>query len=160
VEAHVLRALRTEHGVSVDALRRALKYAETELEIDKLLLSKDLLTHGGRLLLDRYGKLIDLSGQLAMQKVLEHHLRRVEWDANKLPLRLFPFVSTDSHSSDKPIAIDPLIAFGRPIVQRAGVSTSAIAGRLDAGESVEALAADYDLTPTEIEQAAVYERAA
>jgi uncharacterized protein (DUF433 family) len=45
-------------------------------------------------------------------------------------------------------------------VHRAGVSTQAIAGRLDAGESVSDVAADYDLTPAEVEQAAVYERAA
>lgn len=50
--------------------------------------------------------------------------------------------------------------FGGPVVQRAGVSTQAIAERLDAGESVTDLAVDYDLTPAEVEQAAVYERAA
>jgi hypothetical protein len=33
VEAHVLRALRTDHGVPVPALRKALKYAEDTLEI-------------------------------------------------------------------------------------------------------------------------------
>jgi uncharacterized protein (DUF433 family) len=47
-----------------------------------------------------------------------------------------------------------------PIVIRAGVSTEAIAGRIDAGETVEALAEDYDLKPEEIEEAVLYERAA
>jgi hypothetical protein len=61
IEAHVLRSLRTEHGVSVKALRSALAYAEN---------------------------------------------------------------------------------------------------RIDAGETVEDIAADYDLGPEEIEQAALYERAA
>jgi uncharacterized protein (DUF433 family) len=162
VEAHVLRALRVDHRVPVDAVRGAVKYAESELQIDKLLLRLDLLTHAGRVLIERYGELIDLSasGQLAMRRVLENHLRRVEWDRDKLPLRFYPFVSADGPTSEKPIAIDPQIAFGRPIVQRGGISTSVIATRLDAGESVESLAADYDLTAVEIEQAAVYERAA
>ena len=60
----------------------------------------------------------------------------------------------------KPIAIDPTIAFGRPVVRRIGVSTRAIAERIDAGETVDELAADYDLSPTEIEEAVLYERAA
>jgi uncharacterized protein (DUF433 family) len=41
-----------------------------------------------------------------------------------------------------------------------GISTHAIAERLDAGESAADLAADYDLPPADIEQAALYERAA
>lgn len=162
VEAHVLRALRTDHGVPVKALRAALRYAETELTIDKLLLREDLLTQAGHVLLERYGQLIDLSasGQLAMRRVLEAHLRRVEWDADRLPFRLFPFVYPDGAESERAIAIDPRVAFGRPVVRRAGVSTETIARRLDAGEGVAALAEDYGLTPDEIEQAVIYERAA
>lgn len=162
VEAHVLRALRTDHGVPVKALRDAISYAETTLKIDKLLLRPDLLTGANHVLLKRYGQLIDLSasGQLAMRKVLEAHLRRVEWDSERLPFRLFPFVSADGAVFEKTIAIDPRVAFGRPIVERAGISTDAIARRLDAGETVDALADDYELTTGEIEQAAVYERAA
>lgn len=38
--------------------------------------------------------------------------------------------------------------------------TCKLAERLDAGETVDDLAADYDLTPADIEQAALYERAA
>jgi len=41
-----------------------------------------------------------------------------------------------------------------------GISTAAIADRIDAGESVSALAEDYDLSPEEIEQAVLYSRAA
>ena len=51
-----------------------------------------------------------------------------------------------------PIVIDPQIAFGRPVLLRAGVSTDAIAERIDAGETVAELAADYGLTPSEVEQ--------
>jgi uncharacterized protein (DUF433 family) len=40
-----------------------------------------------------------------------------------------------------------------------GVSTQAIADRIDAGESVHELAADYRLEPSEIEEAVLYERA-
>jgi uncharacterized protein (DUF433 family) len=162
VEAHVLRSLRTDHGVSVKALRKALAYAEKTLGIDRLLVRPELCAEAGRLFLDRYGELIELSasGQLAMRRILEQHLKRVEWDSSKFPVRLYPFVFADEPSEGRRIVIDPRIAFGRPVLLRSGVSTSAIAERIDAGEAVEDLAADYDLDASEIERAALYERAA
>jgi uncharacterized protein (DUF433 family) len=162
IEAHVLRSLRTEHGVPVKALRGALAYAERTLGIDRLLLRPELRTDAGKVFLDRYGALIELSasGQLAMHRLFAEHLKRVEWDASRFPVRLYPFLSAAAPSEARPIVIDPRIAFGRPVVQRKGISTSAIAERIDAGESVDDIATDYELGPSEIEQAIVYERAA
>jgi len=162
IEAHVLRSLRTEHGVSVKELRSAVKYAERQLGIERLLLRQELRTDAGRIFLDRYGELIELSasGQIAMRRFFDEHLKRIEWDSSQFPLRLFPFIPLAAPSEERPIVIDPRIAFGRPVVVKAGVSTSAIAERIDAGETVEGIAADYDLCPSEIEQAALYERAA
>lgn len=75
VEAHVLRALRTEHGISIQAVRQAIDYSERKLQIERLLLSPELRSGAGRLFLDRYGELIDLepSGQLAIRQVFEAH---------------------------------------------------------------------------------------
>ena len=162
IEAHVLRSLRTDHGVSIKAVRQALSYAEKALKIQRLLLRKELRTEAGKIFLDRYGELIDLSasGQLAMRHLLDEHLKRIEWDDWQFPIRLYPFLSVESSSATRPIAIDPKIAFGRPVVISAGVSTAAIAERIDAKETVEELAADYGVTTTEIEQAVLFERAA
>lgn len=161
IEAHVLRSLRTEHGVAIKELRKAIAYAERAHGIKRLLLSRELSTHTGRLFLEKYGELINLtaSGQLAMRRLLEEHLKRVEWDDWKFPVRLYPYVSTEP-TALRPIAIDPAIAFGRPVVLRAGVSTAAIAGRIDAGETVSALTQDYDLSAAEIEEAVLYQCAA
>ena len=161
VEAHVLRSFRTEHGVAIRELRKAIRFAEDKLDIERLLLSKELRTHAGNVFLDKYGQLINLnrSGQLAMRRLLEEHLKRVEWDNWKFPVRLYPYVSPEP-TAEKSIVIDPDIAFGRPIVMRAGVSTGAIVGRIDAGEPVNEIAQDYDLTVQEIEDAALYERRA
>lgn len=162
IEAHVLRALRTEHGVAIAELRKAIAYAEKSLHIDRLLLRQELRTHAGQVFLDRYAELINLgaSGQLALRKVLEEHLRRVEWDEWQFPVRLYPYVDSSQRTAERQIAIDPKVAFGRPVLLRAGVSTAAIADRIDAGESVEALAEDYDLSREEVEQAVLYSRAA
>lgn len=161
VEAHVLRSLRTEHGVAIRELRGAIAFAERGLGVERLLLSKQLCTQAGQVFLERYGQLINLSasGQLTMRKVLDEHLKRVEWDQRAFPIRLYPFVPGGS-SVDMPIVIDPEVAFGRPVVKRTGVSTAAIRSRVDAGESVDSLAQDYGLSVDEIERAIVYERAA
>ncbi len=162
IEAHVLRSLRTDHGVSVRALRSAIAYAEKELSIHRLLLRQELSTDAGKIFLERYGELIELSasGQLAMRRVLAEHLKRVEWDSSKFPVQLYPFLLSGASAEERPIVIDARIAFGRPVVVRKSISTWAIAERLDAGESVDDVAADYELSPSEIEQAAIYERAA
>jgi uncharacterized protein (DUF433 family) len=162
IEAHVLRALRTDHGVPVKAVRTALATAERNFGIAHLLLSKELMAAAGRVFLERYGQLIDLtaSGQLAMRQVLEAHLRRVEWDQSKFPVRLYPFPIAEGLASERPIAIDPKVAFGRPIVVRGGITTAVIAERIDAGESVGDLATDYELSREDIELAVVYEHAA
>lgn len=162
IEAHVLRSLRTEHGVSLADVRRAISHAEKALGIESLLRSKELRTQGGVLLLERYGELIELSasGQLAMRRLFEEHLARVEWDEWQFPIRLYPFISADMPTAERPIAIDPNIGFGRPVVVSKGIGTGTIAGRIDAGEAVADLASDYGLSTAEIEQAVLYERAA
>lgn len=162
IEAHVLRALRTEHGIPIKALRKAVDYAEKRLRIERLLLSPELRSDAGRLFLDRYGELIDLqaSGQLAMRQMFEAHLKRVTWDDARFPVRLHPFVVGDSAVEGMSIVIDANISFGRPIVLRAGISTAAIVARIDAGESPTELATDYGLTVEEVEHAVLYERAA
>jgi uncharacterized protein (DUF433 family) len=91
--------------------------------------------------------------------MFEEHLKRVEWDRENFPVRLFPFLSGSTDSVARPIVIDPRIAFGRPILASRGISTQAIAERIDAGEAVEELAR-YDLQVPEIEEAVFYERAA
>jgi len=59
-----------------------------------------------------------------------------------------------------PIAIDPRISFGRPVLISRGILTATIVARIDAGEAVADLAADYELSLSEIEDAVLYERVA
>ena len=159
VEAHVLRSLRTKHSVSIRAVRDALKYAQQKLQIKRLLLRKQLCTDAADLFLDRYSELINLSksGQLVMRKFFEAYLSRIEWDRDDLPARLYPFVRTDWEAEAREIVIDPFISFGRPIIKSKSITTAIIVSRIDAGETVPELAKDYDLNPSEIESAYIYE---
>jgi uncharacterized protein (DUF433 family) len=162
VETHVLRALRTEHGIPLHAVRAALDYAETELGIEHVLLSDSLLTGRGEVFLEQYGRLISLSrsGQLAMRQMLEIYLKRVQRDDRHIPVRLFPFLRQEPTSSSEAVVIDPKVSFGQPIVAGSGIRTSMIVSRIDAGETVEHLAHDYGLTPEQINDALLFEKAA
>jgi uncharacterized protein (DUF433 family) len=147
----------------MDALRRAISYAEKSLQIESLLLSPELRTDAGKLLLERYGQLIELSasGQIAMRRLFNDHLDRVEWDEWKYPVRLYPFTASGmSAPQTRPVAIAANLAFGRPMLVDSGITTGAIADRIDAGEDMADLAEDYGLTVAEIENAVLYERAA
>lgn len=161
VEAHVLRSLRTEHAVSMRALREALAYAQRECKIKRLLLSPELKAGAGEVFLDRYGELIDLSrsGQLAMRKLLDVYLGRIDRDLSQIPIRLYPFVGSEM-PDEKRIAINPLVAFGRPVIVRQSISTAAITERIDNGETIDEVAQDYGLERKDVEDAVLYERAA
>ena len=161
VEAHVLRALRNVHGARMANVRSALLYAEEQLGISRLLLHDELLTSGGELFLDHLDQLINLwrSGQLALRKLLEDCLDRVERDEQRLPFRLYPVLPRES-ANERAISIDPRVSFGRPILSGSGVSTRALVDRIDAGEGMAEVARDYDLTEIRIQDAVLYEAAA
>ena len=161
VEAHVLRALRVEHQVSMNHVRRALDYAQQECGIDRLLIRRELLAAPGELFLQEYGRLLSLSrsGQFAIEQILEAFLRRVVRDAEGLPVRLYPFTSPGTTEDRRVVAIDPRISYGRPSIERKGISTAILVERLNSGESIEELADSYDLTADEVAEAIVYESA-
>lgn len=157
-EAHVLRALRTKHEVPMPAVRAALDYAAGKLGIQRLLLSRELMADAGSLFIERLGQIIELSrsGQIALKEMLDGHLSRIQWE----PVRLFPVVAARGLSGPQIVSIDPQVSFGRPFIAGKGVRTSTIVERLDAGEDRNVVAADYELTAEEIDEAVLYERAA
>lgn len=162
VEAHVLRALRTEHGVPMQHVRKALDYAEAECGIERLLISDQLRAAPGEMFLKEYGRLLSLSrsGQFAVEKVLEIFLRRLSRDVKGIPVRLYPFVAPDIADDRRVITIDPRLAYGRPAIASKGISTAILTERVNAGESVEELARYYGLEKADVEEAIIYERRA
>jgi len=157
VEAHVLRALRTKHRVSIRAVRTALEFAQKAYGVKRLLLSPELRAGAGDLSLDKYVELVNLSrsGQMVLREVFKTYLMRVKWEQD-LPTRLYPFLD----DNERIIAIDPFIAFGRPVIISKGISTAVITDRIDAGESIEDIAKDYGLTEIDVKIAMRYEKAA
>lgn len=162
IEAHVLRALRTVHDVKLSAIREAVTIAEEEFGIQRLLVSPALRTGAGKLFLDRYASLIELSPsrQFALREILVEYLERVKYDESKLPAEFYPFERSPRNRGARVILLSPFISFGRPVIRRRGISTRAIVQRLDAGEDVAAILEDYGITEPELEEAILYEAAA
>ncbi len=162
VEAHVLRAVRTKHGISMPNVRKALEYVENQEQIDRLLLHPGLRAGLGRLFLKKYAELIELapSAQHVIEKALGQYLVAVVQDPIGIPVRLYPWIPDPGVGAKKSIVIDPQVSFGRPVTSLRGITTAVLADQFDAGASIEDLVEDYGLSPQAIEDALAYERAA
>jgi uncharacterized protein (DUF433 family) len=172
VELHVLSFLRDQQ-VPLQRIRRAVEYLERHLgDTAHPLLAMDVLTDGANVFVDQLegarGTLVNVSreGQIAMRALLEAHLRRIDRNTRtRAVLRLYPFAwrvrsVVDATDQPKPIAIDPLIAFGRPVLVGTRVPTVEIASRVGAGESMQAVAEDMQLDLAKVEDALRYHIAA
>jgi uncharacterized protein (DUF433 family) len=159
LELHVISALRRDHHVQLQKIRRAIEYLEGKLESVHPLIDEEMETDGSDVFVSKYGALINASrdGQLAMKALLQAHLRRIERDASGIAIRLFPFTRAREYGSldDVPrmIAIDPAVAFGRPVIAGSRVPTSEVAQRFQAGESPRDIATDFGRTEEEIWEA-------
>jgi uncharacterized protein (DUF433 family) len=157
VEAHVLCAIRQEFGVDLAAVRRALDFVEKRRPSKHPLADRSFETDGQDLFIRELGQLIAASagGQKAMREVLDAHLKRIVRDDKGLALRLWLFTRRGIHAPDAPrvVLVDPEVSFGRPVLAGTGIPTAVIAERFKAGETIADLAADYDRSPGDIEEA-------
>lgn len=154
IEAHVLRALRRDHQIALPKVREALGYLTMQLASEHPLVEQEFETDGLDLFITRYGQLINITqaGQLAMRRVMQVYLRRIERDLNGMPIRLYPFTRSAPAEHVRMIVIDPYISFGRPVLAGTGIVTAIIAERYRAGESIDELAADYRRSRQDIEE--------
>ncbi|WP_009631756.1 DUF433 domain-containing protein [Synechocystis sp. PCC 7509] len=155
IEIHILRGIRKHHKIQLDKVRAALDYIDEQFPVPHPLATEKFQTNGVDLFIEKYGSLINASkrGQTELKNVLNAHLQRIELDDSGLAIRLYPF--TRSHEEDNPriVAIDPRIAFGRLVIAGTGISTSVLAERHQAGESINELSYDYDCDSLKIEEA-------
>jgi len=151
-EVHVLRALRTTHGIKLPIIRKALDYVTDEFGWERPLLEQEFKTDGVRLFVEKLDKLVEASpgGQVVMQEVMAH-LERLEWE-NHVVARLYPFTRPDPMNAPKSVIIDPRYSFGRPILTASRIATAVIGERYKAGETIGALADDYGCSPLDIEE--------
>lgn len=151
VECSVLATIRRQHEVSLQRVRRTLRYVAKELGKQRPLIDQDFSTDGIELFVEHYGKLIAASqhGQTAMREILEAGLMRIERDERGLAARLFPW-RLDPHEP-RLVAVDPRVAFGQLVLAATRVPVDVIFDRFRAGDSIEHLAVDYRVTADRIE---------
>ena len=160
VEAHVLAAIRRRHGVKLPKVRKALDYVQREFRVERPLINQAFQTDGLDLFVERYGELINASreGQRAMKEIIGVYLKRIERDANGLPIKLYPFTRDTAGgcrawSDPRFVVMNPAVSFGRPVIAGTGIPVSAIYERYKAGDSVADLAQDFCLETSAIEEA-------
>lgn len=166
VEVHVLAAIRRHHDVKLPKVRTALEYVRRQFQVERPLISQSFQTDGLDLFVERYGDLINVSrdGQSAMKEIIGVYLKRIEWDTNGLPAKLYPFTrDTEAHAAPafdpRVVVMNPRISFGRPVISGTGIPVTSIYERYKAGDSVANLAADFRLEIVAIEEAIRYEAA-
>ncbi|MCC7383932.1 MAG: DUF433 domain-containing protein [Deltaproteobacteria bacterium] len=154
-EAFVLAAIRRQHGVPLQKVRKALTYVERELDVERPLIRERFRTDGVDLFVERWGQLLNASkaGQLAFRGALEARLQRIAFDERGLAARLFPFGRSDEQESPRAIEIDPRRGFGRPLLAGTSITADVVLGRFRAGESSAELAKDYAVDIALIEEA-------
>ena len=155
VEAHVLDAIRREHRIPMYKVRKALDYVQKHFPSKHPLAEEKFETDGIDLFVSRFDNLIAASqaGQLALRELLDGHLQRIEHDKQGLAVRLYPFTRKRTLDEPRVVVIDPYLSFGRPVLAGTGITTSIIAERYKAGESMDELADDYGCQRPQIEEA-------
>lgn len=160
VEAHILRIIRETHQVKLYKVRNALDYMSQQFGTAHPLVMRRFQTDGVDLFVGQMDRLVNVSrsGQLAMRETLKNLLTRIEWNPDGFAIRFFPVIEWGAKSeSDKIIFLDPTIRFGKPVIAERGVPTSAIVDLIDAGDSIDDVADEFDCTPEQVKAAIQFE---
>lgn len=93
VEVHVLDAIRRQHNISLEKVRKAIQFLQKQFPSKHPLVDHNFETNGINLFIEKYGQLINITQerQLAIKEIMKTHLQRIEWDAQGIPQKLYPF---------------------------------------------------------------------
>jgi uncharacterized protein (DUF433 family) len=149
VEAYVLRSLR-ELGLTKKVIREVAAAVRAEFNTPYGLASKRIATDGIDIFVryadDDLARIGD--NQRPVREFIADYLRYISWDLTdefpeRLRLRQYPDVA--------PVIIDPRFGWGSPVVEATKVSVDAVVDLWLAGESLEAVADEYDMTREQVE---------
>ncbi len=160
-EGMFLSAMRRA-GVPLQQIRPALDLVRTKLGVVHALASRRLYVAGAQLLgeVSAAGKLdqearhgardliVLRNGQYVFRQVIEQYLRHITYDDTYACRILLPRYEVAE------IAADPEINFGKPYFTHTGTPLHVVRDLLQAGETVEAIADDFDLPIGQVTEAA------
>ena len=158
-EAHILKAMRRVHGLSLQRIRKALSELSTIRQTAHPLLDESFETDGVNLCIREEDDVINLSkrSQREFREFVALYLHRIQRNPEGRVTRLYPFVISEREDEPKSISISPTVSFGRPVLTGTGVSTSVVVGRFNARDSVHDLAEEYQVDVSVLEDAIRWE---
>jgi uncharacterized protein (DUF433 family) len=148
-EAFVLQAARAV-GVPRHRIRPGVEAVKEELGLEHALASRLLYTDGAELLVRYAAEDEDLevarTRQRQLTETVKHQLRLITYagDGYAVRLQLPGYGPAD-------VVVDPTVAFGYPVVRGKGVRVKDVLDRFWAGESLRAIAYDFDLNNEAVE---------
>lgn len=160
LELRFLAAYRSR--IPLQAIRRALDFAGSELNVARPLLTLDFKTHGQSLFLqwasdtdEPFLMNASLHGQLAWPAALDDFIASVDYDEReKSAYRWWPL------GRKNPVIVDTLLNGGIPSTALSGVRTNAIAVHRSEGLDVGEIAYDVGASEDEVLAALRFERIA
>jgi len=162
VVAGFRRGANTGKEISLERLRRAHAFARSEFGLPYPFASLDLREAGGHVMHkfdlqnpDGPRLALDLHGQWELPGMVRLTLENFDFDRDlrhrdPFALRWFP------RGRGIPIVVDPHVGAGRPTILGRGVTLGTIQQRWKHGESITALADDYETDASLIEKALQY----
>jgi uncharacterized protein (DUF433 family) len=160
-EGMFLSALRRA-GMSLQQVWRALELVQTKLGVAHALASRRLFVVGARLVWDvgndgeldtdtRHGArdlIVLKDGQHVFRQVIQQYLTRISHDdeyADRVGLPNYEVAE---------LVVDPTINFGKPYIAHTGTPLAVVRDMLRAGEAIDAVADDLDLSVDEVTEVA------
>src|SRR4030042_466574 len=151
-------AVFRQRGVPLQRIRKARDYVAKVFGAEFPFVQYEFKTEGLHILMDaasfdpEFEDLIvaDEAGQMAWERIMLERFDQFDYEED-LALRWHP------RGRNVPIIIDPRISFGAPILERTGTPTWVIKGRVEAGETVEEIEADFGVTKADLRYALEFE---
>lgn len=159
-EAYVLAAFRRA-GVPMQRIRPSIDWLLRNVGPNALA-SKDLYTDGAEVLWDFAQKsgegspdddvvkhlIVPRSGQYVFKDIVQHYLKQIRFDNDKYAklIRLPQYGEAN-------VVLDPTRGYGQPVFDASGARVADALGPLRAGETFEAVAADYGVSEKDLRTA-------
>jgi uncharacterized protein (DUF433 family) len=147
IEAYVLRSLR-ELDLPMAAIREAAEMVRIEFDDPYALASRRIATDGLDIFVDLVDGLVSTSRQRPIREVVNRYLQYVEWGDEGRPARL----QLQQYPDAATVVIDPRFGWGRPILDESKTPVAAIVGLWRAGDSMDVVAREFDLSRDVVEE--------
>lgn len=140
-----------KRNFSTRAIRQVVQYCQDELQMAYPLATQKFKTDRHRIYMRAGdGRLLEVlggqQGAQAWDRILEPFLKDLDYH-NEFARRWYPL------GRDEPVVVDPDYGFGLPVIVGSGVRTESIAEQYYAGDKIEHIAYDFNVTREQIDSA-------